>query len=76
MGLDVAHRHPARVHRQDLVVEAREAPLVLLHQLELERPVAIAWRLDRDVALIRGEGLRRRPVASVAVEYGLAGLVT
>ena len=38
--LDVAHRHPARVHREDLVVEAVEAALMLLHQLRLERAVA------------------------------------
>ena len=35
---DLAGRHPARVHRDDLVVEAREAALVLRHDLRLEEP--------------------------------------
>src|ERR1035441_9428805 len=45
MALDLARRHAARVHRDDLVVEAGPARLSLSHDLGLERGLAIARRL-------------------------------
>jgi len=36
VALDLAHRHAARVHPNDLLVEAREAALVLAHDSRLE----------------------------------------
>jgi hypothetical protein len=44
--LNLADRQAARRQRDDLVVEAREAPLVFPDQLWLERALAIARHLD------------------------------
>lgn len=33
VALNVPHRHPAGLHAEDLLVEAREAGLALLHEL-------------------------------------------
>ena len=46
--LDVARREPARVEREDLLVEPLEAPLALAHDLRLKAAVAIARRIDRN----------------------------
>ena len=45
--LDFSHGHPARVERQNFVVEAGEAARVFLDQPVLERPFAIARHGDR-----------------------------
>ena len=37
MALDLAHRHAARVHRHDLVVETGKPSLIALDQLRIER---------------------------------------
>jgi hypothetical protein len=61
--LDVAHRHPAGVHRDDLLVEAVEAPLVLRHDLRLERPLAVAQlvrKLRRLERIVRADVDRRQ----------------
>jgi hypothetical protein len=39
---DLAGGHPARVQRDDLVVEAREPPPVLADQHRVEAPLTIA----------------------------------
>ena len=44
--LDVARREPARVQREDLLVEPDEPPLALADDLRLKAPVAIARRVD------------------------------
>jgi len=74
---DLAHCHPARVHRQDLVVESVEVALVLGDQLRLEAPVPIARDLDRDLTLTRTHGLLGLAVAAIALSLGrrLTGLV-
>ena len=77
MRADLPHRHPARVHRQDLVVEPIEVALVLRDQLRLEAPVAIARDLHRDLPLARAHGLLGLAVAPIALPLGRrdAGLV-
>ena len=68
--LDVARRQPARVEREDLVVEALEATLPLPDDLRLEAALPVTWRLDLDRAVLGRKRLRRRAVARVA---GAAG---
>ena len=38
MAADLAHAHAARIHRDNLVVEVGESPLILRDQLRIERP--------------------------------------
>jgi hypothetical protein len=63
--LDVAHRHPTRVQRDDHVVEAAGAALPLGHQPRLERRPAIPRHRQRHLTDLGGQGLRRRPVTRV-----------
>ena len=60
---DFAHRHAARVHRYDLVIETLEAPLALLDDLRGEAGVAVAGHRDRHLAILAGQLLRAVPVA-------------
>ena len=53
MTLNLPHRHAASVKRQNLVVEARPAGLVLGNQLRLEAAVASLDDDDREVILMR-----------------------
>jgi NAD(P)-dependent dehydrogenase (short-subunit alcohol dehydrogenase family) len=66
MTPDLAHGHPARVHADEVIVEARQPPLILGHQLRLEggQPVA----RDRKVQLAgrRNDGLGAAAVAVIA----------
>src|SRR5882762_7483689 len=41
MALNLPRRHPPRIHRDDLVVEARPARLTLGHDLGIERRLAV-----------------------------------
>jgi hypothetical protein len=68
--LNLADCQPARVQRDDLVVEAREAPLVFAYQLRLERPLAIARDLNRDRPLVGEDGLPAGTIAMIAGELG------
>ena len=63
-ALDLAHRHAARVHGDDLVVKAGEAPLVLADELRLEAAGAVARHLDGQRA---GVGQHRLGALAVAV---------
>jgi hypothetical protein len=65
MRSDVAHGHPSRVERDDVVVEALQPPLMLAHQLRLKRPHPVARPLDPHLAVLATKRLRARPVASV-----------
>ena len=65
VGLDVAHRHPTRVHRDDFLVESVETPLTLRHDLRLERPRPITRLVDPDRPMLGMDRLRGDPVASV-----------
>jgi hypothetical protein len=56
MRLNVARGHPARIHRQNLVIEALQPPLVLRQNLRLEAAIAVTWHFDlhrAEVALHR-----------------------
>jgi hypothetical protein len=65
MTLDLAHRHAARVHRHDLVVEAGKPPLIALDQLRIERAFAVARNADVDLRRFRQNRLLRIAVAPV-----------
>ena len=64
MAADLAHRHPARIHRDDLVVEIREPALVFGDQLRIERPGPIPRHRQRH---LRGAGQNRLLRIAVAV---------
>ena len=70
MRLDLAHRHAARIQRQDLVVEADPAGLVLGDQLRLEAAKAVARDRDRQCAELALERLAAAAVAGVADRIG------
>ena len=57
--------NPREYERQDLVVEANEPALALAHDPRLEAAVAVPWRVDRDLAVLGDQRLRRGPVALV-----------
>ena len=66
MPLDLAHAHAARVHRDDLLVEAVEAPLMAGHDLRLEAAAAITRPLDPDAAVVGVDRLLAEAVTGVA----------
>ena len=78
MGLNLAHGHATGVQRDDLVVKAAPAGLVLGDELRLEAAVAVSGHLDRQFAEIAYEGLLAFAVAGVATGVGncLVALVT
>ena len=49
MAADLANRHAAGVHRDDLFVELRKAPLILGDQLRIEGPATIARDIQGDL---------------------------
>src|SRR5688572_17687367 len=66
MPLNLARRHPAGIHRQDLVVKPREPRLMLRHDLRLERAAAVPRRLKLHLAEVALQLLLRRAVPAVA----------
>ena len=70
-ALDLAHRHAARIHGDDLVVEAREAALVLGDQDRLEAALAVARHLDAHRTSVGQHSLGAGAVAVVARILGL-----
>ncbi len=68
--LDVAHRHPPRVHRDDPLVEAVVAPLVTRHDLRLEAAAAVARLLDPHAAMLGVDRLLAEALAGVAGPAG------
>lgn len=66
MPLDVASRHPARIVREDLVVEGREASLMLRDERRLEGAAPVAGDADGDVAVLALERLGGMAVAGGA----------
>ncbi len=64
-----------RVQRQDLVVEARESPLMLADDLRLERSVAVARHFDYRLAEVAFQRLRADPVARVAAPASRRGVL-
>jgi hypothetical protein len=61
-GLNLAHGHAPRVQCESLVVEARKAALVFRNQPRRERPLAIAWHIDPERAVIGEHGFAARPI--------------
>src|ERR1700730_12633998 len=66
MSLDLARAHPPRVHRQDLVVETREASLSLAYDPRLETAVAIPRRYQIQFAKVALQLLLTLALARVA----------
>ena len=64
MTLDLAHRHAAGVHRDDPLVEAGKAALVLRDQLWLETTGAVARHIDAQRTFV---GEHRLAAAAIAV---------
>ena len=71
MALDLARGHAARIQRDDLFVEPRQAPLALGNQLRLELAVAITGHIDRHFALIALDRLAAAAVAGVTATAAL-----
>ena len=64
-ALNLADRHPARVEREDLVVEARQPPLVFGNETRLKSALAVAWYLDRERPVVGQDRFVARPVAMI-----------
>ena len=69
--LDLAHGEPARIQRDDLVVEAGEASLVFADQARLERAGAIARDLERQRPVVGQHRLPARAIAMIGRVLGL-----
>jgi hypothetical protein len=65
MALNLAHRHAARTHGDDLLVEARETPLIARDQLGIEAPLTIAGELYVDLRRFGQHRLLRIAVAMI-----------
>ena len=78
VGLNLAHRHASGVQRDDFVVEAGPAGLVLGDELGFEAAVAVAGHFDGQLTEIALERLLAPAIAGVAtgVGYCLVALVT
>ncbi len=72
---DLTGTHAARVHRDDLVVEAREASLVFGDQLRIETARSIARHLDLDPSPIGRHRLAAIAVPAVGPLLLLAKMV-
>jgi hypothetical protein len=70
--LDLAHRHPARVHGDDLVVKPREETFVLGNEQRLEAAFTVARHVDAQRAIL---GQNRLASAAIAMVVHLGGLV-
>jgi hypothetical protein len=69
--LNLSHRHPSFVERENLVVEAGEATLVLRNQAGFEAAFTIAWDVDRERPVVGQNGLAARPIAMIGGVFGL-----
>jgi hypothetical protein len=69
MAADLAHAHPARVHRNDVVVEIRKPPLIPRDQLRVERPRPITRNLDRHLRGSRQHGLLGGSIPPVRLAF-------
>ena len=71
MTLDLAGRHAPRVHRQDLVIEAGEAPLMRRDDLRREGAVAVPRNRDLRFPEVALQLLAAGAVAGVAAQPAL-----
>src|SRR5512134_362413 len=69
MPLDLARRHPAGVHRNDLFIKTRKPALVLGDQLRIKRRQPIAGNVQRELARSRQYRLLAIPIAAVAIIF-------
>ena len=67
--VDLSHRHPARIHRDDLLIEAFEALLSFGDQQRLKTPAPIPRNLDLHRSVFSKYRLRRFTPTS---EFNLA----
>ena len=67
--MNLANRHPARIHRHDLLIEARKPALIALDKLGIESALSIARNLDVDLRRLGQHGLFRIAIAVI----GFAG---
>jgi hypothetical protein len=74
MRLDLTGAHATRVERDDLLVEAREAALVLGDELRIEAPVTIARNRQLEFATVGENSLATTAVAVIARR--LLGILT
>ena len=74
MRADIPRGQATRVEREDLVVKPLKTPLALAHDLRREAPVAIARRVDIDLALLGDQPLGAGAVAGVARAAGRLGV--
>jgi hypothetical protein len=72
--LDLAERHPACIERDDLLIEAVEARLVLLDELRLELRSAVAGHVNAHLPALASQRLWRGAIARVA-GVGAGGVV-
>lgn len=65
VSLDVSGAHPARVHRNDLLVEARKTALVLPYRHRIETTLTVPRNVEHNPLRTRVDRLLARPVAMV-----------
>lgn len=73
-SLNLAYGHVPGIHGDDLVVEAREASLMLGNQQRFETAVAVARHLDTDLAVLAQDRLGARSLRWLVTVIGLAAL--
>ena len=66
MLADLADAHAARIHRDDLVVEAVKAPLPFANNPRIERGIAVSWHRDFQFPILALQPLAAVAVATVA----------
>ena len=69
--LNLSYRHAARIHRDDLVIKAGEAPLVLGDEQGLKAAVSVARNLQAHRAVLGHYGLGCLAVAQIGRVLGL-----
>jgi len=76
--LNLAHRHAASVHGDDLVVKTSEAALVFADELRLKAASTVTWHLNANSTTVSDDGLGTGAVAVVGDSFGfvLSGAVT
>jgi hypothetical protein len=68
--LELAHGHAASVHRNDLVVEAREAAGMLRPEDRPKRPIPFERYRKTQRADVVKDGLARRPIKVIRLALG------
>ena len=70
MTLDLPHRHPARIHGYDLVVEAGKSPLVASDQLRIESSFTVTRNTKIELRRLGDHALLRIAVPMVLLALG------